>query len=168
MALINDDVVFHKGFYTSTKAPIMEKHGNLHGNFALSLDHVMVEGITKRIVTIRKFVTSASLESLLDTLFDEFGNYHLNYLVFFSRTFFGEDSGATHYNTEINKFVMKSHKIDGLGRASFDKNVLFGEFHTIRDILKSKVFARQTAKMLFVNDNIYTTYIYTGMHKTIS
>ena len=168
MSLTNDNVVFHKGFYTSTKAPIMEKHCSLHGNFAFSLDRVMVDGITKKIITIRKFVTSVSLESLLDTLFDEFGNYHLNYLVFFSRTFFGEDSGASYYNTEMNKFVMKYHNIKSFERVPFDKNILFGEFHTIREILKSKVFARQSAKMLFVNDNIYTTYVYTGMHKTVS
>ena len=165
MPLSTDDVVFHKGFYTSTKAPIMEKHGNLYGNFAFSFDYVLASGITKNIMTSRRFATRTQLETLLDSLFDTYGNYHLNYLIFFSTAFFNEDAGAETYNVEMNKYIMKMHNGSLPQHVPFDKNTLYGEFHTIRSTLKTKKFLQQSGKILFVNDNIYTIYIYTGMNK---
>jgi hypothetical protein len=167
MPLSNDAVVFHKGFYTSTKSPIMEKHGNLYGNFAFSLDYVLDSKTTKNVMTARKFVTRRGLEALLDTLFDTYGNYHLNYLIFFSTSFFDDDVGEETYNTEMNKYIMRMHGGSLPQHVPFDKNTLYGEFHTIRSTLKTKKFLRQSGKMLFVNDNIYTIYVHTGMNKDL-
>ena len=166
MPLNNDSVVFAKGFYTSTKSPIIVKHGNIYGNYALSLDYVLSDGITKRILTVRLFVSRVQLESLLDNLFDKYGNYHLNYLIFMSSAFF-EDNAPGVYMREINKFIMKFNNNLLPEHVPFDKNMLYDEFNTIRRIWRTKEFAGIKAQMLFVNDNIYTHYMYTGMNKNL-
>ena len=167
MPLTNENVVFHKGFYTSTKSPIMEKHGNLYGNFAFSLDYVVVSGVTKNVMTARKFAARTQLEKLLDSLFDAYGNYHLNYLIFFSTSVLDEDVGAETYNAEMNKYVMRMHGGSLSEHIPFNKNTLYGDFQTIRVILKTKKFLGQSGRMLFVNDNIYTIYVHAGMNKDL-
>ncbi len=86
-------------------------------------------------------------------------------LIFFSTAFFNEDAGAETYNVEMNKYIMKMHNGSLPQHVPFDKNTLYGEFHTIRSTLKTKKFLQQSGKILFVNDNIYTIYVYTGMNK---
>jgi hypothetical protein len=167
MPLIVDEVVHHKGFYTSTKAPIMEKHGNLYGNFAFSLDYVLQKGIHKDIMTARKFVVRHQLETLLDNLFDKYGNYHLNYILFFPCAILNECSGVDKYNDEINRYVMSFNGKNLPQHVPFDKNILYGEFYKIKTIIRTKPFSKQTGKILFVNDNIFSIYMYTGMNRAI-
>ena len=166
MPLNNDSVVLSKGFYTSTKSPIIEKHGNIYGNYGLSFDYVLSDGITKQILTVRMFVSRIQLETLLDNLFDKYGNYHLNYLIFMSSVFF-DDKAAEIYMREINKSIMKFNNNILPKHVPFDKNTLYDEFHTIKRIWKTKQFTGINAQMLFVNDNIYTSYVYTGMNKNL-
>ena len=162
----NDSLVVAKGFYTSTKGSIMEKHGNLYGNFAVSLDYVLETGINKNIMTFRTFYTKLNLETLLDKLFDTYGNYHLNYLLMFPSNFFDDDDSDCRklYNTEINKFIMQFNNGVIPEHIYFNKNMLYQEFCTLKQIIKSKKFAKQTWRALFVNSNIYSIYMYTGMN----
>lgn len=167
MPLSASEVVHHKGFYTSTKSPIMEKHGNLYGNFAFSLDYVLQKGIQKHIMTARKFVVCHQLETLLDNLFDKYGNYHLNYILFFPCAILNDCSGVDNYNQEMNKYVMSLNGNKLPQHVPFDKNILYGEFAKIRAIIRSKPFSRQKGKILFVNDNVFSIYMYTGMNRDI-
>jgi hypothetical protein len=165
MQLIENDAVILKGFYTSTKNPIIQKHGNIYGCFILSLDYVLSNGINKKIITVRLFIERKRIESLMDQLFDNYGNYHLNYLIFMSPMFFDEKYIAK-YNSEINKFIHRYN--DHIPEhVPFNKNNIYEEFYTIKRIFKSKEFVKEEKKMLFVNENIYTIYMHTGMNKPL-
>jgi hypothetical protein len=167
MPIIVDEVVHNKGFYTSIKSPIMEKHGNLYGNFAFSLDYVLHKGIHKHIMTARRFVTCHQLEHLLNDLFDKYGNYHLNYIIFFPYAILNDCTGADKYTHEMNKYIMSLNKNNLPQHVPFNKNILYGEFNKIKTIILTNPFSKQTGKILFVNDNIFSIYMYTGMNRGI-
>ena len=156
----SNNVVMERGFYTSTKGAIMQAHGELFGCFALSLDYVS-GGADKRIFTHRAFVQKERLEQLLDGLFDRFGNYHLNYLVFMSPVLLDAKTAAG-YGLGMDKFVR--HHNGGLLPACvpFRRDLVHAEFRVLKGIFELKGFARESKKVLFVNDNIRAAYRQTG------
>jgi len=152
----SNNVVMERGFYTSTKGAIMQAHGALFGCFALSLDYV--SGATdKRVFTHRAFVQREHLERLLDGLFDRFGNYHLNYLVFMSPVLLDAKTAAS-YGLEMDKFIRRHNGGQLPEHVPFRRDLVHAEFHALKDMFKPKGSAREIKKVLFVNDNIRVAY----------
>ena len=166
-----DNKIIVKGYYTNARPLIIERHGNIFGHFILSLDYIKTDGINKSINTTRIVETRRKLEDLLDRLFDIYGNYHLNYLIIIDSILF-DNVVISKLRTELNKVDIMANNANNANNAlpqqlKYDRNKLFNEFYKLKDVFKTKQYKDINLKMLFVNENIYSIYNYTGMNNTI-
>jgi hypothetical protein len=160
----NGNVVINKGFYLSVKPAIMKTHCNIHGNFIISLDYLSNVGIQKKILTTRLIITNKYLESSLNGLFDIYGNFHLNYIIYIKSVLI-EEKQMVMLKTQFNKLDIDANCSSWGIDVIFDRQKLYSEFHMFKQLFKSRTFKDDKIEILFVNENIKPIYMETGMNK---
>ena len=78
----------------------------------------------------------------------------------------GEDDFVTKYKTGLCKVLRSKNSREYQdGGFYMNKGVFYDEFHFINNLLKTKVVKYNETKLVFLNRNIYSNFISTGLYK---
>ena len=156
MPLVENNVLFRKGFYESVKDVINEKYVNDFSAYIICFDYLLTEQTNKTILTSRSITEKTRLSSLLETLYKTYGNIHINYIIkIYDDFLYGIDQKhISKIRSAQQKFLKGYHHAQRLdGSFNMTKGILRQEF-----IMWRNLFKKDSAEGLFVNDNIYTLY----------
>lgn len=157
MPLIENNVLFRKGFYESVKDDLNDKYGNDYSSFIVCFDYIFTEQTDKSILTSRSITEKVGLATLLEQLYKSYGNIHINYIIKVKVNDLLLDfdhKQILKIRSAQQKFLKGYHHAQRLdGNFNMTKGILRQEF-----IMWRNLFKKDSAEVLFVNDNIYTMY----------
>ena len=158
MTYIDTSVFVEKGFINSFKNELIEKYKSYNGKFIYSLEFLDKH---KNINTVRDISNYTSLENLFNLLIKNFGNFHLNYLVFVnvSRVFVDEQDTINKKYFKIRNYFLKIFSIHLENKSSFNRLHIRPEFIHLIQSFKDKTMQDINIEMIFINDNIYSQYL---------
>jgi hypothetical protein len=158
MTYIDTSVCVEKGFIHSFKDGFIKKYKSYNGKFIYSLEFL---DENKNINTVRDISSYTRVEDLFNILIKNFGNFHLNYLVFVnvSRIFLDEQEKINTQYFKIRCDFMKRFSIQLDNKSSFNRTLIRPEFIHLIQNFNHRTMKDVDIEMIFINDNIYRQYL---------
>ena len=137
MPLVENNVLFRKGFYESVKDDINEKYVNDFSAYIICFDYLLTEQTNKTILTSRSITEKTRLSSLLETLCKSYGNIHINYIIKVNDLIFDFDhKQISKIRSAQQKFLKGYHHAQRIdGSFNMTKGILRQEFYNVEKFI---------------------------------
>ena len=152
MPLLHDKLIVKKGFIKSIFKDINEEFDQTKGIFIISFDYLKDVKLNKEILTHRFISNFDNLIKIINNLKKNYGNFHLNYIIDTQIDFF--------FNFKNQYEKLKIYYFDILKKYNqLPGSIINKAFTKTEFLLLKNYFKKDTAYILFVNENIYRDFI---------